>query len=119
MKVANKVILNTGVLYGQLIINLAIGLFTTRLVLNAMGETNYGIYMLVAGIIGMLAILNSNMANTSMRYMAHSLGSNNKTLMQKTFNTTLYIHFIVGLIVIVIMEVGGWLMFDYFLNACD
>ncbi|HPJ92204.1 MAG TPA: MATE family efflux transporter [Bacteroidales bacterium] len=116
MKATNKVVFNTGVLYAELIVSLVIGLFTTRLVLNAMGETNYGIYALVAGVISMLAILNTNMANTSMRYMAHSLGSKDKIRMHKTFNTTLYIHFIVGLIVVVIMEIGGWLMFEYFLN---
>ena len=92
------------------------GLFTTRLVLNALGETNYGIYMLVAGVVGMLGILNSNMSNTSMRFMAHSLGTGDKATTLKTFNTTLFLHFIIGSIVVLIMEVGGWLMFEHLLN---
>jgi len=116
MKPANKVILNTGILYAQLIIGVVIGLFTTRIVLDALGETNFGIYMLVAGVVGMLGILNSNMANTSMRYMAHSMGSGNKDTIRKTFNTTLYLHFIIGAIVIVLMQIGGWIMFAYLLN---
>ncbi len=117
MKTAKRVIFNTGILYAQLIIGMVIGLFTTRIVLNALGQTNYGIYMLVAGVVGMLGILNSNMTNTSMRYMAHSLGSGNKETIRKTFNTTLYLHSIIGAIVIVLMEVGGWIMFDYLLNV--
>lgn len=116
MQPANRVILNTGILYAQLIIGLAIGFITTRIVLDALGETNYGIYMLVAGVVGLLGILNSNMANTSMRYMAHSLGSGSKETIRKTFNTTLYLHFIIGAIVIVLMEVGGYIMFEYLLN---
>jgi O-antigen/teichoic acid export membrane protein len=116
MVVANKVIFNTAVLYARLLIGLVLGLFTTRLVIGALGVTNYGIYMLVAGVVGMLSILNSNMANTSMRYMAHSLGSNDRELTLKTFNTTLFLHFIIGAIVILLMEVGGWLMFEYLLN---
>lgn len=116
MKVGNRVIFNTGILYIQLIIGLAIGLFTTRIVLKALGETDYGIYMLVAGVVGMLGILNSNMSNTSMRYMAHSLGSGDKETTLKTFNTTLFLHFIIGSILIILMEVGGWLMFKYLLN---
>lgn len=119
MKSANKVIFNTGVLYGQLIISMAIGLFTTRIVLDALGETNYGIYMLVAGVVGILGILNSNMANTSMRYMAHSLGTNDKKTIQKTFNTTLILHFVIGAIVVILMQIGGWLMFEYLLNIPD
>lgn len=119
MKSANKVIFNTGVLYGQLIISMAIGLFTTRIVLDALGETNYGIYMLVAGVVGILGILNSNMANTSMRYMAHSLGTNDKKTIQKTFNTTLILHFVIGAIVVILMQIGGWFMFEYLLNIPD
>lgn len=114
-----KVIFNTGILYGQLIIGMIIGLVTTRIILNALGETNYGIYMLVAGIVGMLGILNSNMSNTSMRYMAHSLGTGDKETILKTFNTTLFLHFVIGIIVILIMEVGGLLMFEYMLNIPD
>ena len=72
--------------------------------------------MLVAGIVGMLGILNSNMANTSMRFMAHSLGSGDKEITLKTFNTTLFLHFVIGAIVVFLMEIGGWLMFKYLLN---
>ncbi|WP_339889378.1 hypothetical protein [uncultured Flavobacterium sp.] len=116
MKKANKVVYNTGVLYLRLIIGLCIGLLTTRLVLEALGETDYGIYMLVAGVVAMLGILNSNMANTSMRFIAHSLGSDDKKHLIATFNTTLFLHFIVGFIVVGLMIIGGVLLFEYFLN---
>jgi O-antigen/teichoic acid export membrane protein len=116
MKAANRVIFNTGVLYAQLIIGIIIGLFTTRLVLNALGETDYGIYILVGGVVGMLGILNSNMSNTSMRYMAHSLGTGDKETTLRTFNTTLFLNFLIGSVVVLIMEVGGVLMFDYLLS---
>jgi O-antigen/teichoic acid export membrane protein len=116
MQSANRIILNTGILYAQLLIGMVLGLFTTRIVLGALGETNYGIYMLVAGVVGMLGVLNSNMANTSMRYMAHSLGSGKKENIRITFNTTIYLHFILGAIVFFLMEIGGWIMFEYLLN---
>ena len=95
---------------------MAIGLFTTRLVLGALGETNYGIYSLVAGVVGMLAVLQSAMSSASMRFMAHSLGSDNEILILKTFNTTLFLHIIIGLVVVAIIETGGYFMFDYLLK---
>lgn len=116
MKKANKVVYNTVVLYLRLIIGLCIGLLTTRLVLKALGETDYGIYMLVAGVVAMLGILNSNMANTSMRFIAHSLGSNDKKHLVATFNTTLFLHIFVGFIVVFLMIIGGVILFEYFLN---
>jgi O-antigen/teichoic acid export membrane protein len=116
MPSASKIILNTGILYTQLLIGVVLGLLTTRIVLGALGETNFGIYMLVAGIVGVLGILNSNMANTSMRFMAHSMGSGEKENIRKTFNTTIYLHLIIGAIVVLLMEIGGWVMFEYLLN---
>jgi Na+-driven multidrug efflux pump len=113
MNSSSKIVLNTAVLYGQLLVGMALGLYTTRLVLNALGETDFGIYMLVAGVVGMLGILNSNMSNTSMRFMAHSLGSDNIELTRKTFNTTLFLHFVIGVIVVLIMEgVGVYLIYN-------
>jgi Na+-driven multidrug efflux pump len=116
VKSANRVIFNTVVLNARLVIGMAIGLFTIRLVLSALGETDYGIYTLVAGLIGMLGILNSSMTMASMRFMAYSLGTGKEETIRKTFNTTLFLHFIIGLIVIAIMEVGGFFMFEYLLN---
>jgi O-antigen/teichoic acid export membrane protein len=116
MNNSNRVIFNTGFLYIRLIVGLVIGLLTTRIVLKALGETDYGIYMLVAGVVAMLGILNSNMSNTSMRYIAHSLGSTDKKNILTTFNTTLFLHFLVGLVVVLIMLLGGVIMFEYLLN---
>jgi O-antigen/teichoic acid export membrane protein len=100
-------------------VGLVIGLLTTRIVLKALGETDYGIYMLVAGVVAMLGILSSNMSNTSMRYMAHSLGSSDKKNILATFNTTLFLHFLVGLVIVLFMLLGGLIMFEYLLNIPD
>lgn len=119
MNAANRIIFNTAITYASLVIKMIIGFFSVRLILSALGESDYGVYTIVAGVAGMLGILNGNMANTSMRYMAHSLGSNNIELIKKTFSTTLAIHYLVGCITILIMEIGGWVMFQYLLNIPD
>ncbi len=116
MQSANRVVLNTAIVYTKLLFTLLVGLFTTRLILNALGETDYGIYSLVAGVIAMLSFLNSSMALASMRFISHSLGSGDMELVKRTFNTTLIIHFFIGFIVVLIMEVGGLLIFKYWLN---
>jgi O-antigen/teichoic acid export membrane protein len=115
MKVAKRVVYNTGYLYIKLLIGLIIGLFTTRLVLQALGEERFGVFALVGGTIGVLDLLKSSMSNASMRFLSHSLGSGDKSNMIRTFNTTLFIHFCIGILTIIIMEAGGWLMFEYLL----
>lgn len=116
MEPSHRVVFNTGILYIKLLIVMVIGLVNVRLILSALGETDYGIYSLVAGVVGMLAIMQSAMSNASMRFMSHSLGSKDDILISKTFNTTLVLHFIIGLFVVIIIEVGGLIMFEYLLE---
>ncbi|HSV88424.1 MAG TPA: hypothetical protein VLH61_07260 [Bacteroidales bacterium] len=116
MKAAKKVITNTAWLYLQLVVGTIAALISIRMVLGALGEIDYGIYMLIAGITGMLGILNSNMVNTSMRFMAHSLGTGDKDIILKTFNTSLFINLLIGIGVIFLMQAGGWLMFEFLVN---
>ncbi len=116
MDKTNKIIYNTGVVYAQMIISTLVSLFSVRFVLQALGEEDYGVYILVAGVIALLDVLSSTMAHTSMRYMAHSLGKNDLEYSLKTFNTTLFIHYCLALLLVVVLEVGGWIMFEWFLN---
>lgn len=116
MDKTNKIIYNTGVVYAQLIISTVVSLFSIRFVLQALGEEDYGVYMLVAGVIALLDVLSSSMSHTSMRYMAHSLGKNDLETSLKTFNTTLFIHYCLAILLVVILEIGGWAMFEWFLN---
>lgn len=116
MDKTNKIIYNTGVVYAQLIISTVVSLFSIRFVLQALGEEDYGVYMLVAGVIALLDVLSSSMSHTSMRYMAHSLGKNDLETSLKTFNTTLFIHYCLAIILVIILEFGGWIMFEWFLN---
>lgn len=116
MIASHKIIFNTGILYAKLLIVMVLSLFSVRIILSALGETDYGVYSLVAGVVGMLGILQGAMSSASMRFMSHSLGSKDEHLILKTFNTTLFLHFIIGIAVVIIIEVGGIFMFDYLLN---
>lgn len=116
MDKTNKIIYNTGVVYAQLIISTVISLLSVRFVLQALGEEDYGVYMLVAGVVALLDVLSSCMSNTSMRFMSYSLGKNDIETSLKTFNTTLFIHYCLAFLVVIVLEVGGWIMFEWFLN---
>lgn len=116
MDKTNKIIFNTGVVYAQLVITTIISLVSVRFVLQALGEDDYGVYMLVAGVIALLDIMSATMSHTSMRFMSYSLGKNDLETSLKTFNTTLFIHYCLAALVVVVLEIGGWVMFEWFLN---
>ena len=116
MKASSRIVFNTGVLYTKLFLSILIGLYATRLVLNALGQTDYGIYALVAGIVGMLSFLQAAMSQASVRFIAHSMGSGDIQQMNKVYNTTILIHYFFGIILIVLLEILGYLMFEFWLN---
>src|SRR6056297_4055038 len=116
MKAANRVVFNTGVLYGKLIITLIASLFTTRYVLDALGETNYGIYTLVAGVVGILGFLRASMSGAAMRFMGHSLGSGDTEKTQKTFNNVLFLHVTIGFLLVILVEIAGLVLIKYVLE---
>ena len=60
MQPGNRVILNTAILYAKMVVSILVGLISTRLVLKALGVEDYGIYNLVAGVVSMLAFLNTS-----------------------------------------------------------
>ena len=71
---ANRVIKNTGYLYAKMAITMFVSLYTTRLILNALGASDFGIYNIVGGAIAMLGFLNAAMASATQRFMSYAEG---------------------------------------------
>ncbi|SNR49947.1 Na+-driven multidrug efflux pump [Lutibacter agarilyticus] len=116
MKPANKVILNTVILYSRMILTMGITLYSTRLVLDALGTSDYGIFNLLAGIILMLSFLNSAMATSTQRYLSFYHSSGDIQKQKEIFTNSLFLHIIIGFIVVVFLEVLGFFLFNGFLN---
>jgi O-antigen/teichoic acid export membrane protein len=90
-------------------LNMGVGLYTSRLVLEALGVIDYGIYGLVGGIVTLFSFLNSAMSSSTQRYLSFDIGKRNDVQLRKTFNATLNIHFLVAFIVFVLAEtIGLW-----------
>ena len=78
MATGNRIVKNTSYLYGKIAITMFVSLYTTRLILNALGESDYGIYNVVGGVMGMLGFLNAAMADASLRFMSYAEGEGNE-----------------------------------------
>lgn len=116
MQAANKVVINTGFLYGKMLVTMFIALYATRLVLNGLGAEDYGIFNLVAGIVAMLSFLNSSMTLSTQRYMSFFLGSGNLLQLKKAFNSGVWLHLFISVLVVGLLELSGMYLFDQVLN---
>jgi len=65
---------NTLMLYFRQILILLVSLYTVRVVLNALGVEDYGIYNVVAGIVSFFSFLSGTMASATQRFFSFALG---------------------------------------------
>lgn len=110
-----RLALNIIILYVKLIVTIIISFWTSRLVLDALGASDYGLYNVVGGIVSMLNILGTSMIATSYRYMAVELGKGEKGNPNRIFNTISIIHFALALFLVLIGETLGVYYINNFL----
>lgn len=91
----------------RMIIVAVVGLYTSRIVLNALGVEDYGIYGLVGGIVGMVSFLNGAMGGATSRFITYEIGTGNNENLSKVFSTSFIIHLCISVLAIFIMETFG------------
>lgn len=100
---------NTLLLYVRTLFTMLISLFTSRVVLNTLGVTDYGINNVVGGVITMLGFLTGSLSSASSRFITFELGRGNMAVMKRTFGNIITIHFaLAGLVLAVGETVGLW-----------
>lgn len=108
-----KIALNTAVIYCRLIITLGVTLFSTRFVLEALGETDFGLFNVVAGIVTMFSFISGTMATTTQRFISFTMGEcNNLKRLKAVVGSSLTLHFLVSLLVALVVLIGGWILID-------
>lgn len=112
MKTAKKVVFNTVVLYAKVLISLAISLITIPMVLHALGQSDYGLYNLVGGIVAMLAFLNTSMSVSTQRFMSVAMGEGNIEKIKRVFNVNIRLHLLLGIVIVIGLELIGLFAFD-------
>jgi O-antigen/teichoic acid export membrane protein len=95
---------------------MGISLYATRVILNALGATDYGLFSLIAGIIAMLTFLNNSLSSATQRFLEFNLGGGQKEKLKEVFNTSVFLHLLVGIIVVIIVEGVGFFAFEKLLT---
>lgn len=116
MNNANRVIFNTVVLYVKIVVNMLISLISVPLIMHALGISDYGLYNLIAGIIGMLSFLNASMTVSTQRYLSVSIGERNQEKSNRIYNNALLLHLLLGFVCVVLFEACAPFLFNGFLN---
>lgn len=111
MQAAKRVAKNTAILYGRMAITMFISLYATRLVLAALGASDFGIFNVVGGAIVMLTFLNNAMAASTQRFMSYAHGEENPDKQKNIFNVSIVLHLLIGILIVILLEVAGYFLF--------
>lgn len=116
MKAASRVALNTIVQYVQLVLNVVIGLYTVRVILNALGASDYGIYDLIAGVVALLSFISTSLSQTSMRFLSVSLGEGDAHKTGHTFSICFWLHVYIAFALSIVLFALSFFLFEGVLN---
>lgn len=112
MEANNKRIFkNTIYLYVRQIVIMALSFVSTRIVLDKLGASDYGVNNLIAGFVSIFTLLNSILQTGTRRFLALNLGKENADLQKRTFSTAFVIHLLIAIVVVILLEsIGIWFL---------
>ena len=96
MTSSQRILVNTAAQYTRTIINVCLSLYSTRLILAALGQTDYGIYSVVAGVVAMLSFVTNALVVTTQRYLSFNHGKGDKEKVYQVFGNSVLLHLIIG-----------------------
>ena len=104
---------NTLLLYVRMLFGMLVSLYTSRVILQTLGVEDYGVYNVVGGVISMFTFLNGAMSSATSRYITFEIGKGNIEQLKKVFSTSLQIHAIIALLIVILGEtVGLWFLMN-------
>lgn len=116
MNTSQRVVKNTIFLYIRTIISLLVSVFTTRILLDTLGGSDYGLYNVVGGSIAMLGFVSASMSSVTQRYLNHVEGSGDQGKIRLIFNNALIAHYVLAVISIILLGIGALFFFNGLLN---
>ena len=102
---------NTLLLYFRMFFMMAVSLYTSRVVLNALGVEDFGIYNVVGGVVAMFSMLSGSLSAAITRFITYELGTGNKENLKKIFSSSVTIQIGLTVLITVLAEaVGVWFL---------
>ena len=98
---------NTLLLYGRMIVMMVVNLYASRVILQALGVEDYGIYNVVGGVVAMFSLISGALSSAISRFITFELGKGDITRLKKVFSSSVTIQIILILCIVLLMESAG------------
>lgn len=105
---------NTMVLYVRMIVTMLITLFSSRIVLQALGVSDFGLYNVVGGIVALISFLRASLASSTQRFISYEIGRNDTVQLKKVFSISVSTHILISVLILIMAEtLGLWFLNNY------
>lgn len=106
---SKRIVKNTLLLYVRMLFLMLVTLYTSRVVLDALGVVDYGIYNVVGGFVSMFALISAALTGACSRFINIELGKGTLESQKVVFSTALTIQIGLAIIVAILSEaIGIW-----------
>lgn len=99
-----RIVVNTIAQYTRTVISVCLSLYSTRLILAALGQTDFGIYSVVAGVVTMLSFMTNALVNTTQRYISYNQGKRDPQKVYQVFGNSMLLHLLLGFGLLVVLS---------------
>lgn len=108
---SKRIAKNTLLLYVRMLLLMVINLYTSRVVLKALGIEDFGIYNVVGGVVGMFAIISGSLSASITRFLNYEMGKGSTSNLNHIFCSSVTIQLILSVIVLIVAEtIGLWFL---------
>lgn len=109
----SRIAKNSIFLYFRMILSLLIGLYTSRVLLKALGVQDYGIYNVVGGFVALFSVVSGALTGAISRFITFELGKGNIIVLKRTFSNSIIVLIGISFIVVLLAEtVGLWFFYQ-------
>ena len=109
-----RIVVNTIMLYIRMFVIMAVSLYASRVILQTLGASDYGLYNVIAGFVSLFTFVNSTLTAGTQRFLSYSLGKADKAYTEGVFNTAFIVHLLFALFFFVmIVPIGYWYISEH------
>ncbi len=107
---------NSLVIYANLLLRMLLGLYTSRIALEALGVSDYGLFYVVGGVVTLFGFIFDSLSSTTYRFINFEQGKENGDV-NKIFNACHVMHLLMAIVIFLLLETFGLYYIDNCLNV--
>lgn len=109
-----RVATNAFVLFLRMMVLTIVNLYSVRLVLNALGVVDYGVYNAIAALVTSGTCVTSTLAMSTQRYYSFAIGKGDNQRLNQIFSASLLLTVLLALfIILVFVIIGPWFIHNH------